>query len=69
MFVLRKDEEEWWFARPRMEERAPSIPVPYTCMQVVSEGGREGDRERERESVCGVSEEERDGGREEGRNE
>ena len=50
-----------------MEERAPSVPVPYTCMQVVSEGGREGDREtgRERERECvGVSEEERDGGRE-----
>ena len=73
MSVLRKDEEEWCFAR-NLDGRKGSIPV-----QVVRDGGRErwreGERERgregERESE-GVSEEEGDGGKEgerEGRNE
>ena len=50
MSVLRKDEEEWWFAR-HSDGREGSIPVPY--VQVVREGGREreGGRGREREGV------------------
>ena len=56
MSVLRKDEDEWWFAR-HSDGREGSIPVPY--VQVVREGGSEGVREGERESE-GVSE----GGRE-----
>ena len=34
MTVLRKDEEEWWFARHE-DGRTGSIPVPY--INVVSE--------------------------------
>ena len=33
MYVLRKDEEEWWFAK-HSDGRTGSIPVPY--VQVVS---------------------------------
>ena len=36
MTVLRKDEDDWWYAR-HSDGRVGSIPVPY--VEVVSEGG------------------------------
>ena len=54
MWVLRKDEDEWWFAR-HSDGREGSIPVPYVTVVSLGklggrrEGGREGgDREGER---------------------
>ena len=36
MTVLRKDEDDWWFAKHE-DGRTGSIPVPY--VEIVSEGG------------------------------
>ena len=43
MTVLRKDEDDWWYAR-HSDGRVGSIPVPY--VEVVSEGGGAGVRLR-----------------------
>ena len=43
MTVLRKDEDDWWYAR-HSDGRVGSIPVPY--VEVVSEGGGAGGRLR-----------------------
>ena len=50
MWVLRKDEDEWWFAR-HSDGREGSIPVPYVTVVSLGKlgGRREGGRERERE--------------------
>ena len=47
MSVLRKDEEDWWFAR-HSDGRDGSIPVPHVQ---VREGERDGERERESEGM------------------